>query len=413
MELEYQTGEFMWLARAFEGDWATNFWSSSAVVATAMLNLIEGGKGSGATGPPRKIELKSVLQSLPEAVVLFDVDSVIITVNKAAEQLTAQGYDALLSMDAAALSRRVSGADSNIELQTIVTRALSGECVRHQRGIVRSGQESNPIEVRISGTPLYYPSQRILGALVVIEDVTELSDLRQQVASGQRHFAVGQMTAGLAHDFNNVLGTISQAVYVLETEGGHSEPHRDMLGIIKTAVHRGAEIVNNMRDYLRGNEDTPTRTDMNVLLEEVLQLAQPMLKTNANIKVVREVERPCEVYASSAELRRVFTNLVLNALDAMPHGGTLTLRCSQGEGGIIVSVKDTGAGIPLETQHKIFSPYFTTKTKGTGLGLSGARRAIEAQGGLIRFESSPGAGTTFFVSLPIVAGQPREDPQAA
>ena len=101
---------------------------------------------------------------------------------------------------------------------------------------------------------MYYPSQRLLGALIVIEDVTELSALQEQVASSERHFAVGQMTAGLAHDFNNVLGTISQAVYVLEMAArDRSEADRTMLSIINNAVRRGAEIVNNIREYLRGH----------------------------------------------------------------------------------------------------------------------------------------------------------------
>ena len=184
------------------------------------------------------------------------------------------------------------------------------------------------IEVRVSGNPIYYPSKLPLGALIVIEDVTELSALQEQVASSERHFAVGQMTAGLAHDFNNVLGTISQAVYVLETGSERSESDRTMLGIISSAVHRGSEIVNNIREYLRGTREMRTRVDMRRLLEEVLQMAQPVLEMHPEIKVTHETQDACEVYASPPELRRVFTNLVLNALDAMPQGGVLTILCS-------------------------------------------------------------------------------------
>ncbi len=133
---------------------------------------------------------------------------------------------------------------------------------------------------------MYYPSKRPLGALIVIEDVTELSALQQQVASSERHFEVGQMTAGLAHDFNNVLGTISQAVYVLGTGAERSESDRNMLSIINNAVRRGAEIVNNIREYLRGNREVRSRVDMRQLLEEVLQMAQPVLEMHPEIKVI-------------------------------------------------------------------------------------------------------------------------------
>ena len=186
-----------------------------------------------------------------------------------------------------------------------------------------------------------------------------------------------------------------------------------MLSVINNAVRRGAEIVNNIREYLRGNGEVPTRVDMRKLLEEVLQFARPMLEMRPNIRVTHDVQDDCEVYASPAELRRVCTNLILNALDAMPQGGVLTILCFRSNGRMTVSVEDTGDGIPFETQKMIFSPYFTTKAKGTGLGLSGARKAIQAQGGDIHFKSSPGEGTTFFVSLPITKEQKRPNPQAA
>lgn len=397
----------MWLAGEVGRNWITYSWHCVAIVGGAILNLIDGGQRPRPPNPPRRVDLQSVLQSLPEAVFLFDAHACIIDLNQAAEQLSAQSRDELLGIDASTLFSRVASAEGNVNPEPIVSRNLRGEFVRHERRIFHSGANRRPIEVGISGSPIYYPSKHVLGALIVIEDVTELSALQQQVASSERHFAVGQMTAGLAHDFNNVLGTISQAVYVLETARDRSEPDRTMLNIIDNAVRRGAEIVNNIREYLRGNREVRSRVDMRRLLEEVLQLAQPLLEMHPGIRVTHQIEDACEVYASPPELRRVFTNLVLNALDAMPQGGALTLRCSRKEDRIMVSVGDTGAGIPLETQNMIFSPYFTTKAKGTGLGLSGAHKAIEAQGGDIRFESSP-EGTTFFVSLPIAADNDQE-----
>jgi PAS domain S-box-containing protein len=382
------------------------------LVGAAILNVIDGGRRSKPEHPPPRLELQSVLQSLPEAVFIFDVDACTIDLNKAAEQLTGQTRDELLGEDAAALFTRVTSGNIDVNPEPIVTRTLRGEFVRHERRIFRCAASGRPTEVRISGTPMYYPSSQIFGALIVIEDVSELSALEEQVASSERHFAVGQMTAGLAHDFNNVLGMISQAVYVLENAPNRSEPDHTMLGIISNAVRRGAEIVNNIREYLRGNAERRTRVNMRHLLEEVLQLAQPILEMHPDIKVKHQIDDACEVYASPPELRRVFTNLVLNALDAMPQGGVLTILCTRAEGQMRVSVRDTGPGIPLESQSRIFSPYFTTKTKGTGLGLSGARKAVEEQGGNIHFKSSS-EGTTFFVSLPIAYAHERQEFRAA
>ncbi len=396
----------MWLARELGGSWITHPWQCAVLVGGAILNVIDGGQRPVSSS--RKVELQAVLQGLPEAVFLFDVHARVIDLNHAAEQLTGKCREELLGMEAAELFGSTT-ADPYRSPEPIVERTLCGEFVRHERRILHG---AGAREIALSASPLYYPSKRILGALVVIEDVTELAALQQRMASSERHFAVGQMTAGLAHDFNNVLGTISQAIYVMETSPDRCESDRTMLTLITHAVRRGAEIVNNVREYLRGNCELRTRLDIRQLLEEVLQLAQPMLEMHPGIKVAYEIEATCEVHANAPELRRVFTNLVLNALDAMPQGGALTLNCKRSESRVVVSVRDTGGGIPLEAQNQIFSPYFTTKPKGTGLGLSGARRAVEAQGGDIHFESSP-KGTTFFVSLPVADEQERESSRAA
>jgi signal transduction histidine kinase len=159
--------------------------------------------------------------------------------------------------------------------------------------------------------------------------------------------------------------------------------------------------VGNVRGYLLGSRRKRSRIDVRLMLEEVFQLARPMLENHAGIQVKLELQDCSEVYGNSDELRRAFINLLLNAIDAMPVGGTLTVGCAAVDDQIEVSMTDTGSGISPSDQNKIFSPYFTTKPKGTGLGLAGARRAIEAQGGEIRFESSVGAGTTFYVKLPL------------
>jgi signal transduction histidine kinase len=107
------------------------------------------------------------------------------------------------------------------------------------------------------------------------------------------------------------------------------------------------------------------------------------------------------VRGNPADLRRVFTNLVINSIQAMREGGgKIAVRCAESNGRVVASVSDTGAGIPLNLQKKIFLPYFTTKAKGTGLGLSGAQRIVQALGGAIHFTSEPGQGTTFTIELP-------------
>ncbi len=383
-----------------------------ALPAGAILTLVPGGDGRGGSPRTRKFELESILQGLPEAVFLLDERGRVIYLNKPAESLAGQASGALLRLDAQALSEWIVAPKANDQTEFVVDRVLRGETIRHERSLFRGVANSEPIEVLISGSPMHDRSGRLIGALVVMQDVTELTELQRQIASSERHFAVGQMTAGLAHDFANVLTTIAQAARILAMESARTEGDRQMLDVIENAVRRGSEIVTNIRGYLRGRPEPRSLTDMRRLLEEVLQLMQPVIAMHDDITVEHQMEEGCEAYANAPELRRVFTNLILNALDAMPLGGTLTLCCSRSRVQITVSIKDTGVGIPAETQKLIFSPYFTTKPEGTGLGLTGARRTIQAQGGDIRFETTPGSGTTFYVVLPPADGE-QQKPKAA
>jgi PAS domain S-box-containing protein len=372
-------------------------WVELGVTVALLLNVIAGGRKQKPKTSEKKIDLQSVLRTLPEAVFLFDDRACIADLNQAAEELAGQERSRLLGVPASSLFHGVSQHDLQ---EPVASRALRGELVLRERQAFHTSS-GEPLEVLISVGPMKDSDGQVRGAMLIVQDVTELSALQRQVASCERHFVVGQMTAGLVHDFSNVLNTISQAVNVLESNESHSDHERAMLGIIGNAVRRGSETVGNVRGYLLGSRRKRSRIDIRQMLEEVVQLARPMLENHAGIKVKLALRDCAEVHGNSDELRRAFINLLLNAIEAMPVGGTLTVSCSAVDDQVEVSMTDTGSGIALSDQKMIFSPYFTTKAKGTGLGLAGARRAIEAQGGEIRFESSEGTGTTFYVKLPI------------
>ncbi len=388
----------MWLAGLVK----TFYWGGLVLCGGVLMHLADETRRKKSEAR-RQIDVQSLLHSLPEPVFLFDESCRIMEFNRPAEQLAGRSRSELLRMDGRQLSDRLS-RDGDSPFGLSVERALRGEFVCQERFVLNAGTHGEPIEVLISASPVQDFSPKNIGAVIVVQDVSELSELQRQMASSERHFAVGQMTAGLAHDFNNVLATISQAAHIMETEVQHCKHDHPMLRIIQNAIHRGAEIVSNIRGYLRGGREERTRINMRRLLKEVLQLAQPVLEVHQKIKVTAELEDTCEVSGNAPELRRVFTNLVLNAVEAMPEGGTLSLGCTVAQGQVVTSVKDDGAGIAPESQEMIFSPYFTTKPQGTGLGLAGARRTIREQGGDIRFESSPGVGTTFHIFLPVAIG---------
>ena len=377
-------------------------------IGAVLLNVIEGGKKRKVLAAPRRVSVASLLQALPEAVLLLDQSGRIVSLNPSAERLTGRTRAELLGKDGLRLLQDcLHAVDADL-----IKRSLRGEAVRTGQITMRTRDDSQ--RVIVSAGPLYDHSGSISGVVLSMQDVTELSALQTHSDSTERHVAVGQMTAGIVHDFNNVLNTIAEGLTILQLDCERSEHDRGILNIIDNAIHHGAEIIRNTREYLVGTREKHDRVDVRQLLDEVLELTHPLLKTHSRVQVLRQTQDCGHVVASPNELRRAFTNLILNALDAMPQGGTLTVSCNnQADHRIVVAVRDTGVGIAPEMQKKIFSPYFTTKAKGTGLGLAGARRAIHDQGGEIHFASAPGSGTTFFVTFPIAQDRVDQAPSAA
>jgi len=385
-------------------------WWGMCLLGTTLLNVIEGGKKKDIKPTQSQVDPGSMLEALPEAVFLIDGSGRITNTNRGAERLTGRERHELVGCEAVEVfSRHFEGLEP---VQSLIDRAWNGEETRTGQSIFRCPDGDN-LKIVVTASPVRNKLNRVIAALLTMQDVTELAALQKQSDSNERHVAVGQMTAGLVHDFNNVLNTISEAVTVLQMAEKRSQRDSTILGIIGNAVHYGTETIRHTREYLVGSREKPALLDVRRLLEEVLELTHPALKTRTNVIVVRETQDCGEVFAIADELRRAFTNLVLNALEAMPDGGTLTVGCVREEHRIVVKLHDTGVGIPLDEQKKIFKPYFTTKAKGTGLGLSGARRAIQAQGGEIRFESAPSVGTTFFVSLPAAENRAQPSSSAA
>jgi PAS domain S-box-containing protein len=358
-----------------------------------LLNLIEGGR-KRLTNEQSSVSLAAVLQWLPLAAFFFDVEARIVDCNRAAEDLAQQSRQRLICSGGPILFRSTN-VNAESFPKNIIHRALSGESVRGERQAWQT-VEGGVVDVLASASAVRDSGNQVVGALLLLDDTSQ-----RQVNRRKDHHPENQVTAGLVHDFNNVLNTISQAVTVLASHRQRSEQDLSLLSIIGQAVHHGSETVSNFRRYLLGNEERRSHVNLCLLLEEVLRSVEPILQQKDGISVLRQMNEGCEVCANRDELRRVFTNLLNNALEAMPAGGVLTVKCTRAEEHVTVSIGDTGSGMPAEIQQKIFSAYFTTKAKGMGLGLFGARRAIRAQGGEISFESTPGIGTTFHIRLPL------------
>jgi GAF domain-containing protein len=264
------------------------------------------------------------------------------------------------------------------------------------------GNIAQLVALMLRSARLYEERTRALGELGAAQD---------QLVRTEKLRALGEMASGVAHDFNNLLASILGRAQLL-LERVHDVKLRQWLKVIERAALDGARTVRRLQDFTGIRRDQPAvAVDLNQVVEQVLETTESIWRQDRRRSGRAEIEVETDlaedlppVAGDPAELREAFTNLVLNAVDAMPEGGTLTLRTRTSDGHVAVEVRDTGTGIPEHIREKIFDPFFTTKgPAGTGLGLSMAYGILQRHNGWITVESDEGHGTIFRLLLPAAA----------
>ncbi len=249
------------------------------------------------------------------------------------------------------------------------------------------------------------------------KSLAELRETQDRLAHSEstRHAeklrSVGQMASGVAHDFNNMLSVITGRVQLLRIKAGRnavsSSDLQSALEIIERAALDGAETVRRIQEFSREKSGADMqRGDVNHMIREVVEITRPRWKDQVEQEGVRvgvkvSLSRVPQVACVASEIREVLTNLIFNAVDAMPAGGTITIRTSTENGGVLLSVSDTGTGMPPGVMERIFEPFYTTKgAKGNGLGLSIVYGIIQRHGGIISVAAGAEGGTEFQIRLP-------------
>jgi signal transduction histidine kinase len=274
----------------------------------------------------------------------------------------------------------------------------------HDLRVLRSIAEQAALAIR--NAQLYKQLQEYAQGLegMVETRTTALQSAQSQLMRAEKLAALGTLAAGVAHEVNNPLQPILSSLEMAMEDIDAGRPvERELLEYAVNDVVRIKRIVSNLLDFARPtqSQDVLTPTDVNTLVNEVLSLANKQLQVHG-IKVQTEFGTPRLISANRDQLKQVFLNLLVNAMDAMKNGGQLRISTSEHENFAAVIVSDSGTGIPQETLQKIFDPFFTTKPSGTGLGLSVSHSIIEGHGGNIAVNSDIGEGTTFTVRLPII-----------
>lgn len=242
-----------------------------------------------------------------------------------------------------------------------------------------------------------------------IEQIEELRATQAKLIQSEKMSALGRLIASISHEINNPLQSIQGCLTLADEEiesQQRPEKLQRYLGIAEDEIERIAAIVRRIRDFYRPARDELDAVDVHAVLGSVLELSGKQLQHSDVVIEKQWAEGLPTIPANAAHLKQVFLNLVLNAIDAMPSGGTLTLTTAQGDERVRIEFADTGVGMTEETQARLFEPFFTTKAHGSGLGLSISYGIIESHDGQILVESEAGKGSTFILLLPIKAETP-------
>jgi len=238
--------------------------------------------------------------------------------------------------------------------------------------------------------------------------------LQEQLRHADRLATIGQLAAGVAHELNEPLGNILGFAQLAQKHPDLPEQAgQDLRKIVATSLH-ARQIINNLMLFSRQMPPQKTRVDLNTVLEEGLDFLESRC-TRSGIAVVRQLSPDLpQITADASQLRQVFVNLAVNAIQAMPGGGRLKIATRASRGRILLSVEDTGAGMSEQVLKDIFIPFFTTKdvNEGTGLGLPVVHGIVTSHGGTIHVESTPGDGARFDIELPVAADEEEEEGQA-
>jgi len=382
--------------------------------------------------PPAEL----VLDEIEEGVLVADATRAgfpVVSVNAGFTRLT--GYSAADAVNRALAF--LAGAATSIEA---LERAIS-DCVDGRRSATDLGltrKDGTPFWVRLRLRPVSDTSGSVRQIVAVLVDTTErhmvvdalreknlaltealesLQRTKEAIVQRERMHALGKMASGIVHDFNNLLAPIlgfTELMLTIPDLLKDTEKVSLYLQKIRTAANDGAAVVGRLREFYRSRSDLEPPGDFSLqsAIQEVLELTRHRWKNEAqgngqHFDLVVDLQETPPIHGSESEIRQAMTNVVLNAVDAMPEGGTLRVRSYQVGHWVCLQVADTGAGMTEEVRRRCFEPFFTTKGRaGTGLGLSIVFGIIERHGGRVDLHSEEGHGTTFTFWLPI--GRARE-----
>jgi signal transduction histidine kinase len=321
--------------------------------------------------------LNAIVHSLRETVIVMDNDSKITMINGAAEKMLKINAKDIVGTEFASIDIRLQKEDNDM--------ILTAGGVRYN--------------VLLSTSEVLDSEGSIRGQVMLIQDITQIKDLESQQERNKRLIAMGEMAAKIVHEVRSPLCSIELNASMLanDLEGTvHNELARD----ISTGIKSLNNILTNMLYFAKPNKLSRSDVDINGIIEEMVYLMMPLIETNG-IAINNNLSHAVHSNGDVQLLKQAFMNILLNAIQVTPEGGSIDISVHMVDGYSIVEVRDQGMGIEPENMERIFDPFFTTKDSGTGLGLSIASKIMQSHGGVIKVSSVVGVGSSFFLYYPL------------
>jgi PAS domain S-box-containing protein len=346
-----------------------------------------------------KARMFRAIEQAAESIVITDKNAKIVFVNPAFERVSGYTREEAIGLNPRVLK---SGHQPPEFYTSMWQKLAAGESWTGR--FINRAKDGRLYTEEATISPVVNREGELINYVAVKRDVTAENALQEQLHQSQKMDAVGRLAGGVAHDFNNMLMVINSYAELLAADLGEQDPRYVYTTKILRAAERSAALTRQLLTFSRKQVFSPVVLDCNAILAETCSMVRRLIAENIELKY----DLSPDLWSTKADpdqLVQVILNLCLNARDAMPHGGTLTLSTRNylaGDGYVEIAIADTGIGIPLDLQEKLFEPFFTTKgvEKGTGLGLSIVYGSVQQSGGYITVESLPGFGATFHVYLP-------------
>ncbi|MGE4219398.1 MAG: response regulator [Alphaproteobacteria bacterium] len=353
--------------------------------------------------------VSSILDASPVAIVTMDRERKVLTWNQAAESTFGYSTEEIVGRPIP-----IAGA-TEMPAVDLFDKVRRGQAFRSVE-IQQSKKDGGVLWTLLSGTPLQDGKGDVRGAILTLEDITQRRRIEEQLRQAQKMEAIGNLTGGIAHDFNNLLNVVIGNVDLMLEAPLEPDEAKQCLEAALHGALRGADLTRQLLAFSRRQELEPRRTDVNELVAGMTKLLARVLEENVELRLGL-CDDPWPVMIDPAQLDSALMNLSVNARDAMPQGGVLTIATRNATDQeidwvdkqdvklgnyVVLEVSDTGTGIPAKTLQHIFEPFFTTKEKGkgTGLGLAMVYGFVKQSGGHITVYSEVGHGTTFRLYLP-------------